>query len=365
MKNTFPSYYKNFKCIADKCPDTCCAGWEIVADGESLARYEKLTGDFADKIRSCLSVDEDGDTVFTPVGNRCPFLLESGLCEMYIKLGADSLCRTCRVYPRFTTYFGSRCESGLSFSCPEAARLMTESPEPPAFETEEIPAAPVPTDIDPEMYFTLLEVRKNAIAIIRNRQFSFEKRLCAFLRLSEAVSTALLRADYAAAREIAKTDFFAVQTSPHSASRAKKAQEKYFSDYMKLEALDPEWTCTLGKAAELPENAVASFLEKSQEFEWEYERLTVYFIFRYFMTALFGGNVLDKAKFAAVSFIIIRQIQASLPAEIRSDKSARIRVMQKYSKEIEHSEQNMKSLEKMIHTSKFYSVKNLINILEN
>ena len=134
---------------------------------------------------------------------------------------------------------------------------------------------------------------------------------------------------------------------------------------MKLEALDPEWTSALGKAAELPADAVASFLEKSQEFEWEYERLTVYFIFRYFMTALFGGNVLDKAKFAAVSFIIIRQIQASLPAEIRLDKSARIRVMQKYSKEIEHSEQNMKSLEKAIHTSKFYSVENIINILEN
>lgn len=83
------------------------------------------------------------------------------------------------------------------------------------------------------------------------------------------------------------------------------------------------------------------------------------------MTALFGGNVLDKAKFAAVSFIIIRRIQASLPAESRLDKSARIRVMQKYSKEIEHSEQNMKSLEKTIHTSKFYSVENIINILEN
>lgn len=81
MKNTFPSYYKNFKCIADKCPDTCCAGWEIVADGESLARYEKLTGDFADKIRSCLSVDEDGDTVFTPVDNRCPFCLKAGFAK--------------------------------------------------------------------------------------------------------------------------------------------------------------------------------------------------------------------------------------------------------------------------------------------
>ena len=34
MLNTVPDYYKKFSCIADKCPDTCCAGWEIVVDDE-------------------------------------------------------------------------------------------------------------------------------------------------------------------------------------------------------------------------------------------------------------------------------------------------------------------------------------------
>ena len=41
MLYTYPDYYKEFKCIADRCEATCCAGWQIVVDEESLARYKK------------------------------------------------------------------------------------------------------------------------------------------------------------------------------------------------------------------------------------------------------------------------------------------------------------------------------------
>ena len=36
MQVTFPSYYNAFSCIADACPDTCCAGWQIMIDDRSL-----------------------------------------------------------------------------------------------------------------------------------------------------------------------------------------------------------------------------------------------------------------------------------------------------------------------------------------
>ena len=32
MEITRPDYYKEFSCIAGACPDTCCAGWQIVID---------------------------------------------------------------------------------------------------------------------------------------------------------------------------------------------------------------------------------------------------------------------------------------------------------------------------------------------
>ena len=36
MKLFAPEYYKQFKCIADKCTHSCCIGWEIDIDEEAL-----------------------------------------------------------------------------------------------------------------------------------------------------------------------------------------------------------------------------------------------------------------------------------------------------------------------------------------
>ena len=91
MKNIYPSYYKKFRCVADKCPDTCCAGWEVVVDPPSERRYRAESASIGDKLRDVLTVDEDGDTVFRSEGGRCPFLLGSGLCELYCELGERAL----------------------------------------------------------------------------------------------------------------------------------------------------------------------------------------------------------------------------------------------------------------------------------
>ena len=46
MLYTYPNYYDKFKCVADKCIDTCCAGWQILIDDESMEKYNKEhTGD--------------------------------------------------------------------------------------------------------------------------------------------------------------------------------------------------------------------------------------------------------------------------------------------------------------------------------
>ena len=42
MEITRPDYYKEFSCIAGACPDTCCAGWQIVIDDKSLKKYKRV-----------------------------------------------------------------------------------------------------------------------------------------------------------------------------------------------------------------------------------------------------------------------------------------------------------------------------------
>ena len=46
-----PSYCKNFQCIADKCRDNCCIGWEINIDPTTAEYYKSVGGDFGNRLK--------------------------------------------------------------------------------------------------------------------------------------------------------------------------------------------------------------------------------------------------------------------------------------------------------------------------
>lgn len=124
MYQTRPDDYDAFRCIAGACPQTCCAAWEIVVDPDAQDAYLRLRHPLAEKLRRVMCVDADGDTYFAQTDGRCPFLCADGLCELQRTLGAQSLCRTCRDFPRWEVLLCDRVEQGLSLACPEAARQL-------------------------------------------------------------------------------------------------------------------------------------------------------------------------------------------------------------------------------------------------
>ena len=54
MRIREPDYYKAFRCLAGACPHTCCAGWEVVVDPETAARYQALSGALGAELRAAL-----------------------------------------------------------------------------------------------------------------------------------------------------------------------------------------------------------------------------------------------------------------------------------------------------------------------
>ncbi len=119
MKTYWPDYYKDFHCKAGECRHTCCRGWLIEIDKESLERFSKDPGIAPVISDGCFSLKEDG---------RCPFLRDDNLCQMIIDHGEDYLCDICREHPRFYDFCDSEdeeCyEAGISLSCEEACRLI-------------------------------------------------------------------------------------------------------------------------------------------------------------------------------------------------------------------------------------------------
>ena len=102
MKKLYPDYYEKFKCIADKCPKTCCGGWQIEIDEESLAAYKSMGIDNVDYENEIFNYDED---------KMCRNLREDGLCKLILKHGEGILCRTCATFPRHIEEFQNVRES--------------------------------------------------------------------------------------------------------------------------------------------------------------------------------------------------------------------------------------------------------------
>ena len=59
MKIVTPNYYKDFKCIADKCSDTCCAGWDVDVDEQSYEFYKKQTGEIGERLENVMVPKEE------------------------------------------------------------------------------------------------------------------------------------------------------------------------------------------------------------------------------------------------------------------------------------------------------------------
>ena len=157
-----PDYYPAFHCIASRCRHTCCAGWEIDIDAESLARYERLPGAFGERVRQGIGLDGAPHFILTK-DERCPLLNRDNLCELILREGEDALCQICRDHPRFRNYYSTRIEMGLGLVCEEAARVILTWPRPLRLIRLEGNEAETPTE--DERY--LLALREEWIASIR------------------------------------------------------------------------------------------------------------------------------------------------------------------------------------------------------
>lgn len=175
MIYTYPDYYKKFSCIADKCPDTCCGKWQIVIDDDSLERYQEYDGDYRPELHRKVNWEEG---VFRHGrSGKCAFLRDDMLCDMYIHMGKNSLCTTCREYPRHTEEFENVREVSLSLSCPEVARILMNITDKVTFVTEEDGEDEVFDDFDYFLYSNLEDIREAILNVIQDRSVDIRSRI--------------------------------------------------------------------------------------------------------------------------------------------------------------------------------------------
>ena len=378
-----PQYYDNFTCIADRCPATCCAGWQIVIDEKSLEKYNHVQGEFGIRLQKSIDWEEG---VFHQCNRRCAFLNKENLCDLYRELGAEGLCDTCRLYPRHIEEFEEVREFSLSLSCPVAAEMILGQKEPVHFleEADEALEEEDYEDFDSILYDWLEEAREVLFGILQNRKLSIATRMALILNTADLAQKALdhgtlLELDLEAEIQ----DFLGrSQTTKKKKTETEflEIRKKMLKDLQKLEVLREEWPRILERLEQqLYAQDEGHYQQIRQEFcrqmqgteeqkqQWEIykEQLLLFFLYTYFCGSVYDDMIYTKAVLAVFSVLWIEELAMDrwLFQGRKLEFQDLVEVAYTYAREIEHSDENLNLLEEFFDTRSIYSPEKMMKVL--
>ena len=361
MELTAPVYYKDFRCLADRCRDNCCrTGWEIDVDDETVSYYKSLPLPLRDEILAGLAANEEGVYTICPVNGQCPFLTESGLCSLVIQLGEEHIGDICTLHPRYREWFPGRIEIGVGLCCEEAARLILSDSAPAEFETY-LTDADADDDDGEEapLYLPLLDLRDRLFDLLQDRSLPLRQRMANALRLTAAVQGVVNRGEVPT-QDIAPSDLAAEPADWKTVLAAAVAVHR------EMEVLEEDWADSVaGLASHLDGLDWRGFLDALGERVYEYEHLSVYLVFRYFLKAVYDEDALTKIKQMILMVLVmaalgVRQWQKTG----RFSLADQIEVCRQYSKEVEYSDDNMEALAEAFLFEEALSTEHLLGFLE-
>lgn len=388
MIYTIPHYYKKFKCIASQCPDTCCAGWAIMIDKRSLEQYRQIGGPLGNRLHNSIDWKE---SCFKQYDRRCAFLNEENLCDLYTEAGPDQLCRTCRTYPRHIEEFEGCREISLCMSCIEAAKLILGCREPVRFITKEDEREESYKDFDFFLYTKLMDARDLILAVMQDRALDTGKRKAVCLALAHDLQGRIRRERLFEAdglltryRKADRDSRFAkrLQACHISPEERYDIMKEMFGVFGKMEVLNQDWPEFAGRAegtlygaARETNGARQTYGDRRDAFLnsragvmlplWR-EQIMVYFIFTYFCGAVYDGNPYGKMKMAVGSALLIEELAQAVWENQgrRLEFEDFVDVAHRFSREVEHSDENRRCLEAWLLNRPAFRLKRILGAVE-
>ena len=319
MIYTAPLYTKDFSCIADKCRDSCCIGWEIPVDEKTLKKYRKMRGTLGEAIRESLS--EEGCFLLTE-GGRCPHLDERGLCRIILAKGEGALCSICHEHPRFYNALSDEeCEWGIGLACESAAKIILSAEDPLQMRSSEREARASGAD-GAVIPFLKAERAEIGEIVFRKKMpmgeklFLIEKRAASFQNFLDFSDISEQKFTFGEC--IKKSECFLTE----------ERFEKYKTLLLSLDPMNEDFP---NRCAGLK---MPSTLNENPKI---FEKLLYYFIYRYFITAAEDGDAQSKIGFAIFSTVMI---YALCESEGRGALEEIAEAAKDFSKEVEYSEEN-------------------------
>ncbi len=331
--------FDSFKCIADKCPKSCCIGWQIMIDENSLNKYKNTDGEFSTRIQSSVNFK---DSSFKQHNTRCSMLNENGLCDLQSTLGEGYLCDTCRLYPRHTEEFLDLREYSLSLSCPEVVRMILEPEYDFSFAESENEACDNPEDFEDFdfLIFDKLEyARDKILEVASDKSIPLVDRM-AFIA-NAAYELQLLYDD---------GEIFAMDDVKYDGTNSHSNTTQGFDYCLKtldvligMEALETSWTDSIIETKkywamhQTDSKEWTAAMYPASELEFIFEKIFKSLLFTYFCGAIYDGQIYARAMIAVQSARYIMMIYSATGDDLAS-------TIYLYSREVEHSDININKL---------------------
>ena len=328
--------YHNFKCIADKCPKSCCIGWQIMIDENSIDKYLNTTGDFADRLKSSIDYQEN---CFLQNNHRCSMLNDNGLCDLHSTLGEEYLCDTCRLYPRHIEEFQDIREYSLSLSCPEATRMLLEKGYDFYIDEAEDDKLDNPDefeDFDFIIFDKLEYARDKMLKVAGDKSIPLQKRM-------DYIATAALKLQ----ELYDEGDIFEMDSVSYDDDSLCLSFDYCLNSMdvlIEMEALEDSWTKSIKEAknywralsSESSQWKQAMYPDKDLEFV--FEKVLKCLLFSYFCGAVYDGQIYARAMIAVQS---TRWLMMLYNSSTNQPLNSTIYL---YSREVEHSDVNVNTL---------------------
>ena len=302
MKEYVLNYYSSFKCTAEKCKHTCCAGWEINIDEQSLDNYKRESSEFKTTLISGINLKKSRFKVNKQ--KRCAFLNDKNLCDLIINIGEKSLCQVCRDHPRFRSFYGATTEMGLGFCCEEAVRIIL------SYTGKISPVLCFNDKKEEQLDFNeknLLEFREHLLNVIQDRNKNINDRIEEVLSICNAKINQ---------KDLAKT----------------------IKKFIAFERVDKNWTKWLKSISKTQFE-----LNTKDSLSLIAEQFLVNSFYRHLLGAEDTIDVRSRAVACVITWWIIKNI-AKKETNGKQDFSVLIDVVRAYSTEVEYSEKNLNKL---------------------
>lgn len=379
MKVLKPYYYDEFTCVGGNCIDTCCAGWNITIDDDTYEKYLQVSGEFGDKLKQSILDKEKGEKQFVLNEDaNCPFLNKNLLCDIYINIGEDKLCKTCKTYPRTGYICGDIIEQDLSLSCPEIAKIMVTNRNSTEFcfgEDKEDEENVINIDNE-ELFNALIDGRCLSVDIMQFKEIPLWKRMFLCLTIADKIQKEIDNKNYSNIKKILElyqkeeyiTNYIDTLESFHTNIKMKVEQFKLLLGIMQkfrienrkfLEYLND----TIQFFQEFDDSGLVKFFEDNldsfesyyRKKDFIYENYAVYHLYHYYMSSyknedVFKTVVLMVEGYSLMKLLgIIRWYRNG--HQLSDDEQCEI--IYSYSRSIEHLKSSMDTMYNVIQDNGF------------